>query len=340
MVQDNVFRSGDLYGTELVHEKVLRSEHLYWPELLQDNAFKSKDVYWTELVQDKAIRSGHLYWTEVIQDNAFRSKDLYWTELFHDKTLRSGDLYWTELVPDKAIRSGDWCWTEMVQDKVFRNGFCAEQISFRISCWGAGICIELNWFRIMCSEREFHGHRLRANVIKRNFLIFHFVPRSQGPPHRPTRAKAVWFLTVCGKVSIPNKKAVFFLSPPCPGRLWTRHFTGYRRLYHQLCSGQDVNLTADFLLISRSKIPDVQLHLSSSHYSYFPPYFCFVLWRFRVWIWFWSSVILTQVCHCFPESNQAMQGLQKFCFTCFPLYYLIILPSDAASAEMLNIFLK
>jgi hypothetical protein len=38
-------------------------------------------------------------------------------------------------------------------------------------------------------------------------------------------------------------------------------FTGYRRLYHQLCRGQDVNLTANFLLISRSKIPDVQLHI-------------------------------------------------------------------------------
>jgi hypothetical protein len=140
------------------------------------------------------------------------------------RIMCSGAGICTDLNWFRIMRSGARVCTELNCFRIRRSGagICTELNWFRISCWGAGICIELNWFRISCSEREFHDHKLRGNIRKGNFLIFQFVLRSQGPPHRPTGAKAVWFLTVCGQVSVPNKKAFSFLSPPCPGRLWTR----------------------------------------------------------------------------------------------------------------------
>ena len=115
---------------------------------------------------------------------------------------------WTELVQDKALRSGDLYWTEVVQDNMPRNGFCARQNRFRISCWGAGICIELNWCRIMCSEREFHGHKLRGTVRKGNFLIFQFVVRSQAHHIGLT----VWFLTFVARFHFPEKDRFLFIA--------------------------------------------------------------------------------------------------------------------------------
>lgn len=136
------------------------------------------------------------------------------------------------------------------------------------------------------------------------------------------------FLLFVARFRFPTKRPFYFYHHRVQASSGHAVFSEYRRLYHRLCSGQNVNLTAAFHLMPRSKIPDVQFHLHSSHYSHFPrKYTAYTSVELLVLLFCIVEVQGSNLILKFDYSGSGLSlfsGVQpecaKFCFTCFPSY--------------------